>query len=148
MAPPGVGLPVMLIRREARGQASRTGARRHPVTSVYAQALGNLGVSAVLLRDSQKSRGDFPMARCSAFVASVAVALLLCAAPAFAITTAQEAYAPSGGSEQAAVQSGVSGGKAPSPNSSSSAAASTAASSSRPAPNGALPFTGLDVAML
>src|SRR2546423_15530352 len=92
--------------------------------------------------------GGIAMARCSAFVASVAVALLLCAAPAFAITTAQEAYAPSGGSEQAAVQSGVSGGKAPSPNSSSSAAASTAASSSRPAPNGALPFTGLDVAML
>ena len=88
------------------------------------------------------------MARFSAFVASVAVTLLVCAAPAFAITTAQEAYAPSGGAEQAAVQSGVSGGKAPSPNSSSSAAASTAASSSRPAPNGALPFTGLDVAML
>jgi hypothetical protein len=88
------------------------------------------------------------LARFSAFVATVAVTLLVCAAPALAITTAQEAYAPSGGAEQAAVQSGVSGGKAPSPNSSSTTAASAAASTSRPAPNAALPFTGLDVAML
>jgi hypothetical protein len=91
--------------------------------------------------------GGISLARFFAFVASVAGTLVLCAAPALATTAAQEAYAPSGGAEQAAVQSGVSGGRAPSPNASSSAA-STAASSSRPAPNGALPFTGLDVAML
>jgi len=88
------------------------------------------------------------MARSSAFVASVAVTLVVFAAPAFAVTTAQEAYAPGGGAEQAAVQAGVSGSRAPSPNGSTSAAAADAASSSRSAPNGALPFTGLDVAML
>jgi hypothetical protein len=87
------------------------------------------------------------MARFSAFVATIAVTLLVCAAPAFAVMTAQEAYAPGGGAEQAAVQAGVSGGRAPSPNGSTSAA-TNAANSSRAAPDSALPFTGLDVAML
>jgi hypothetical protein len=88
------------------------------------------------------------MARHFAFVASLAVTLLVFTAPALAVSTPQEAYAPPGGAEQTAVQSGGSDGRVRSPNSSPPAAASTTASTSRSAPNGALPFTGLDVAML
>ena len=90
------------------------------------------------------------MSRYFAFAVPLVVSLAVMTAPAFALTPAEQAYAPPGGTEQAAVQGGSastkvgSGGTSPSGSVDPQAAAGT----SRTAPNGALPLTGLDVAML
>lgn len=85
------------------------------------------------------------MSRYLAFAAPFFVSLAVMSAPALALTPAEQAYAPPGGTEQAAVSTKVgSGGTSPN----GSVDPHVAAGTSRPAPNGALPFTGLDVAML
>jgi hypothetical protein len=89
------------------------------------------------------------MSRYFAFAAPLIVSLAVLSAPALALTPAEQAYAPPGGTEQAAVGGSAStkvGSGGTSQNGSVDPQA--AAGTSRTAPNGALPFTGLDIAML
>jgi hypothetical protein len=90
------------------------------------------------------------MSRYFAFAAALLLSLALMSAPALALTPAEQAYAPPGGTEQAAVQGGSGSTRVGSGGTTQNGSVDpqVAAGTSRPAPNGALPFTGLDVAML
>jgi hypothetical protein len=85
----------------------------------------------------------------SLFVVIVALSVFASVPAAFAAMTAQEAYAPQGGTTQADVSGGGGGGSAVGNGGDSTAAAAAKAGTTKTQDGGNfLPFTGLDIGFL